>query len=391
MKVVNTIWKRIRSEPPVAAAAVIILFFSLPVLVSIAVRGYVLLPPGYTYTLAVKPLFGLAAIAIDLLLLFFFSIAPVVRLNFHSIITPDLLRKALILLYLLITWICFYIFNHTLNFVSSLLSDPVTTMLGLGSALVDNKLLGVFFLGISGCLGYALTKKEDGVLLKTLSFITMLAIALFYFFIGRREISLMTLCFLLLVKKKKISRTFLAVVLAASAGILVFVLSLRVDTAGSGGSLYGTDSEELSPVAYSAYVVQHATPDIISSFTEVTPLRSKLFPTSISAAYFMEQTGYNDIAAPVLGVGGVTYMYGFIVPIVELLLIGVVARSVTNEYKLKKTPVLRLLLIYMTFKTVNIFRNGEFPIVMIDILLFFILALPAVYLNFQKSDHAKAI
>src|ERR1700756_2682135 len=137
MNIADTIWKRIRYEPPVAAATVIVLFFSLPIIISIVIRGYVLLPPGYTYTLAVKPMFGLAAIAIDLLLLFLFSISPVIRLNFHSIITPDVLRKALILFYFLITWVCFYIFNNTLNFISSLLGAPIATMLGLGGALVD--------------------------------------------------------------------------------------------------------------------------------------------------------------------------------------------------------------------------------------------------------------
>jgi hypothetical protein len=388
MKMIALIWNRIKAEPPIAAATVIIVFFSLPVLVGIAERGYILLPPGYTYTLAVQPLFGIIAILIDLVLLFLFAVSPVVRLNFHSIVTPDIWRKAAIWGYIIITWVCLYIFNARLNFISSLLNDPVATMLSLGSELVDNKLLGEFFLAIGGCLGYALIRKEDGWLLKATGFITMVGIALFYFFVGRREISLMTLCFLLLLKKEKLSRQYLAVVFGVSVAVLIFVLSLRVDAGGSSGSMYATDSEELSPIAYSAYVIQHTTPDVIGSFAGATPLRSKLVPLSISAAFFLKQSGYNDVSAPVLGVGGATYMYGFIIPVIELVLIGMFARSVTNEFKKKKTPVLKLLLIYMTFKTINIFRNGEFPIVMIDILLFFVLSLPALYLNFKKPVYA---
>jgi hypothetical protein len=286
---------------------------------------------------------------------------------------------------LLITWISFAIINAKLNFLSSLLSDPLVTMLNVGGGLVEEKLLKSFFFGIAGCLGFALIKKSDSLLLRFSGFFTMLTIALFYFFVGRREISLMTLCFLLMVKREKISRVYLMIIGGLLVTILIFVLSVRISMQNNTDPLYATDSEELSPIAYSAYVIQHSTPSIGRSFTEVTPLRAKLFRTTISAAYIKTQTGYNDVANPVLGIGGVTYMYGLIVPAIMILTIGVFSRSVTNEYKQKKTPIIKLLLIYMTFKAVNLFRNGEFPIVMIDVILFFILSVPALYLTFTKT------
>ncbi|MEO3408419.1 hypothetical protein AAFN85_31175 [Mucilaginibacter sp. CAU 1740] len=377
--------RKIYSEPPLAAAAVTILFFSLPVIIAIFTRGYILLPAGYTYTLKVYPIYGIAAIVLDLLLIYFFSVSPVIRLRFHSVLTPDVVRILLVLFYLLITWTSFYIINAKLNFVSSLLSDPLATMLNVGGGLVEEKLLKSFFFGISGCLGFALIKDSDSLLLRFSGFMTMLTIALFYFFVGRREISLMTLCFLLMVKREKISRLYLIIIGGLLATILIFVLSVRISMQNNTDPLYATDSEELSPVAYSAYVIQHATPSITRSFTEVTPLRAKLFRTTISAAYIKSQTGYNDVANPVLGIGGVIYMYGFIVPAVMVLIVGAFSRSIAGEYRRKKSPVLKLLLIYMTFKTVNLFRNGEIPIVMIDVILFFILSIPALYLTFTPK------
>jgi len=388
MNAFENIWYKIKTEPPITVAVITIVFFSLPVIISILTNGNILLPSGFTYTIIVGPFYGIAAIMIDLLLIYLFSMSPVIKLNFHSIITPDVVRKFFIVFYMVITWFSFYIINAKLNFFSSLLEDPVMTMLSVGGNLVEEKLLASFFFGISGCIGFALTRKDDGFLLRLASFITMLAIVIFYFFVGRREISLMTLCFMLLSKREKINRTYLIVVGVLSALILITVLSLRLSVQDNDDPLYATNSEELSPVAYSAYVIEHNTPNIIASFTEVTPLRSKLFPTTISAAYMKAQTGYNEDSSPVLGIGGVTYIYGFVVPIIMLLMVGIMTRSVTSEFKLHKTPVLRMLLIFMSFKAINLFRNGEFPIVMIDILLFFILCMPVLYLDFPTRHIA---
>jgi len=388
MNAFENIWYKIKTEPPITVAVITIVFFSLPVIISILTNGNILLPRGFTYTIIVGPFYGIAAIMIDLLLIYLFSMSPVIKLNFHSIITPDVVRKFFIVFYMVITWFSFYIINAKLNFFSSLLEDPVMTMLSVGGNLVEEKLLASFFFGISGCIGFALTRKDDGFLLRLASFITMLAIVIFYFFVGRREISLMTLCFMLLSKREKINRTYLIVVGVLSALILITVLSLRLSVQDNDDPLYATNSEELSPVAYSAYVIEHNTPNIIASFTEVTPLRSKLFPTTISAAYMKAQTGYNEDSSPVLGIGGVTYIYGFVVPIIMLLMVGIMTRSVTSEFKLHKTPVLRMLLIFMSFKAINLFRNGEFPIVMIDILLFFILCMPVLYLDFPTRHIA---
>jgi len=388
VKAIESLWYKIKTEPPLLVSVLTILFFSLPVIISILTSGRVVLPSGFTYKSGVGAFYGSVAIAIDLFLLYFFSISPVLRLNFHSIITPDVIRKFFILFYIAITWVSFYIIDARLDFVHSLLDDPITTMLNVGSSLIEEKLLASFFFGISGCISFALTRKDDGILLRAASFITMLAIVLFYFFVGRREISLMTLCFFLLSKREKINRSYLIIVGVIAVAIFITVLSLRLSMQDNNDPLYATNSEELSPVAYSAYVIAHTLPNIPASFTEVTPLRSKLFPTTISAAYMKAQSGYSDDASPVLGIAGVTYMYGFIVPVILLIMVGIVVRSVTYEFKRHKTAVLRMLLIFVSFKAVNLFRNGEFPIVMIDILLFFILCLPILYLNF--SNHKPA-
>jgi hypothetical protein len=378
------LFQKIRTEPPVAAAFVTIAFFSLPVLFSLVTTGFIQLPAGYTYTKSVQPVFGLLAIVVDLALVYLFSKSPVVKLYFHSIVTPDFVRKLLIVSYIAITWFSLYTINAKLDFINSLLDDPLITMLKVGTDIVEENLLRSFFLGISGCIAFALIRSDDGIVLRAAGLFTAIAIVIFYFFIGRREISLMTLCFLLLTKRDKIGKGYAIAVGAVLIAILVVVLSLRVSMQDNSDPLYATDSEELSTVGYSAYVVQSATPDIIGSFTQVTPLRAYLYPTTISAAYIKSQTGYSDTAAPVLGIGGVTYMYGFIIPVIMLMMMGCFFRSVTNEFKSKHTPALKLLLIFVTFKAFNFFRNGEFPIVIMDTIKFFLLALPAFYLNFKQ-------
>lgn len=379
---------KIKREPPLAAAFLTISVFSVPVIISIVTKGYLLLPGGYTYTLIVNPLFGLAAILLNLLLLYIFSISPILKLRFHSLITPHYVRKFVILCYVGISWLCFYVFNAKLNFISSLISDPAATMLSVGGDMVEQKLLASFFFGMSGCIGYALLDKRDGLLLKTVVYATMLTIVLFYFFIGRREICLMTLCFFLLARKSNISRGYLVVVGSITGVILVSILALRLSLQDNDQAMFASDSEELSPMAYSAYIIQHNTPDIPGSFVGVTPVRMHILKTTIASAYVQNQTGWKDDANnPVLGIGGITYMYGFVVPVLMLLVLGIIIRSVTNEFRQKKTPILKLLVIYMTFKTFNLFRNGEFPLTSIDIVLFLILCLPALFLTFGDGDH----
>jgi hypothetical protein len=384
----SAIITKIKNEPPLAAAFLTIAVFSLPVLINICTRGAVLLPSGYTYTLSAKPLFGFIAIAIDLFLLYLFSVSPIVKMGFHNIIAPGSVRKLLILLYIAISWLSFYVFNAKLNFISSLISDPAATMLSVGGDMVEQKLLASFFFGMSGCIGYALLDEHDPALLRFSTYITMFIIVLFYFFIGRREISLMTLSFLLLVRRSKISRTYLIVVGCITFTILISILALRLSFQDSDQSMFATDSEELSPVAYSAYIIENTPPVFFKSFTEVTPIRMHLLHTTIASAYVKNQTGYNDDANnPVRGIGGITYMYGFIVPIMMLLILGILVRSITNEFRVKKTPLLKLLVIYLTFKSFNLFRNGEFPVTSIDIILFILLCLPALFLTFEARKH----
>src|ERR1700761_7418895 len=119
------LWYKIKTEPPVTVAVITIAFFSLPVLVSILATGHILLPSGFTYKIVVGALYGVIVIILDLLLIYLFSLSPVLALNFHVIDAPDRLRKFFIIFYLAITWFSFYVINARLNFFSSLLDDPV--------------------------------------------------------------------------------------------------------------------------------------------------------------------------------------------------------------------------------------------------------------------------
>jgi hypothetical protein len=196
----------------------------------------------------------------------------------------------------------------------------------------------------------------------------------------------MTLCILFVLKRDKISRGYLIIVGVFIVAIIVSILSLRYGD--DNGSMLSTNSEELSPVAYSAYIIQKTTPDIIGSFTQATLLRPYLVPSDISVAFFKADSGFNDPATPVLGIAGVTYMYGFIIPFLTVFLFGSFFRTVSREFQKKKSPAIKLLLIYVVFRAFNLFRNGEFPVVTIDTIKFFILMIPALYLKFEDKQVA---
>lgn len=382
--VFNSFLLKLKREPPFAAAVITIFIFTCPVLVSILTTGSILLPAGYTSSIVVAPVYGLFALIINITLLFIFGTAPVFKANFQSIIAPDFLRKALIYLYLALTFFSFYIINAKLDFINSLLEDPIYTMIKVGGELGDDNLLRYYFYGISGCIGFALVQKQDGIFIKSASFICMIIIVLFYFFIGRREVCIMSLCFLFLLKRDKISRAYLFIIGFFIVAVIVSVLTLR--TGDDSSSMFSTNSEELSTVAYSSYVIEKTTPDIIKSFTEATLLRAYLIPTDISSAFVKSSSGYSDAGAPVLGIAGITYMYGFIIPFITVFLFGSFFRTISNEFQKKKTPIIKLLLIYVVFRSFNLFRNGEFPVVTLDMIKFFILLLPALYLKFDNKQ-----
>jgi preprotein translocase subunit SecG len=374
---------KLKRQPPFAAAFLTIFIYTCPVLVSIITAGSILLPSGYTSTLVVKPIYGIIAILIDVILLSIFGFTPIFKTHFLSIITPDFVRKLLIYGYMLLTFVSLYIINAKLDFINSLLADPVITMLKAGASLGDGNLLRYFFYGISGCIAFALIKKDDSFFLRSLGFICMLSIVLFYFFIGRREICVMAICILFFLKREKISSAYMLIIGIVIAAVLVFVLSLR--SGDDSGSMFSTNSEELSPVAYSAYIVQKTTPDVLGSFTGATILRAYLIPNDISVAFFMTDAGYSDPATPVLGIGGITYMYGFIIPFITVFILGCFCNTVSFEYQKTKSAVIKLLLIYLVFRAFNLFRTGEFPLVTLDTLKFFILMLPALYLRFESK------
>jgi len=267
--------------------------------------------------------------------------------------------------------------------INSLLDDPILTMLKVGGDLGENNVLRYYFYGIAGCVGFALVRKDDGFFIKAVSFICMLAIVLFYFFIGRREVCVMTLCFLFLLKRDKISRTYIFIVGILITAIIVFVLVLR--SGDDSSSMFATNSEEMSSIAFSSYVIQKKSPNVVESLTGATLLRAYLVPDDISTVFTKTDSGYSDPGSPVLGIAGITYMYGFIIPCLTVFLFGSFFRTVSNEFQKKKSPIIKLLLIYVVFRAFNLFRNGEFPVVTLDMLKFFILLIPALYLQFKDE------
>ncbi len=382
-RVFYTFLQKCKREPPFAAACLTIFIFTCPVLVSIITTGAILLPSGYTSETVVPPVYGFAAMAINLILLFILGTAPIFNARFQSIVTPDFFRKVLIYIYIGLTFYSLYVINAKLDFINSLIADPIVTMLKVGGDLGEDNLLHYFYYGMSGCIAFALVKNDDGIFLRVASYVCMVAIVLFYFFIGRREVCVMALCILFLLRAKRISRTAVLITGAFIVGVIVFVLSLRAGD--NNGSMFATNSEELSPVAYSSYVIQKTSPDVAGSFTNATFLRAYLNPLGISVEFFKGNSGYSDPATPVLSIAGITYMYGFIVPFLTVLIFGSFFRTVCNEFQKKKTPIIKLLLIYAVFRAFNLFRNGEFAVVEMDTIKFFVLLLPALYLKFDNQ------
>jgi hypothetical protein len=382
-RVFYTFLQKCKREPPFAAACLTIFIFTCPVLVSIITTGAILLPSGYTSETVVPPVYGFAAMAINLILLFILGTAPIFNARFQSIVTPDFFRKVLIYIYISLTFYSLYVINAKLDFINSLIADPIVTMLKVGGDLGEDNLLHYFYYGMSGCIAFALVKNDDGIFLRVASYVCMVAIVLFYFFIGRREVCVMALCILFLLRAKRISRTAVLITGAFIVGVIVFVLSLRAGD--NNGSMFATNSEELSPVAYSSYVIQKTSPDVAGSFTNATFLRAYLNPLDISVEFFKGNSGYSDPATPVLSIAGITYMYGFIVPFLTVLIFGSFFRTVCNEFQKKKTPIIKLLLIYTVFRAFNLFRNGEFAVVEMDTIKFFVLLLPALYLKFDNQ------
>ena len=382
-EIFNSFLFKLKREPPFAAAVLTVVIFTVPVLISIVTRGIILLPSGYTSGITVEPIYGLIALIINIILLFIFGTAPVFDAGFQHIVAPNWVRKLLIYFYIGLTFVSFYIINAKLNLISSLIEDPILTMLKVGGDLGEENVLRYYFYGIGGCIGFALVQKDDGIFIRAISFICMVSIVLFYFFLGRRETSIMTLCFLFLLKREKISRKYIFIIGLVVIAMIVFVLSIRAGD--DNGSMLSTNSEELSSVGYSSYVIQKTSPDVIKSLTEVSLLRIYLIPTSISEAFIKTESGYSDPGAPVLGIAGVTYMYGFVIPFITVLIFGTFFRTISREFQKKKTPIIKLLLIYVVFRSFNLFRNGELPLVTLDMIKFFILISPAIFLKFSAK------
>jgi hypothetical protein len=267
----------------------------------------------------------------------------------------------------------------------SIIEDPLFTLISSGTNLEQENLLRYFFLGFSSFIGFALLSDEDPFVFKFLiSTLTFLTIIL-YFFLGRREITAMCICFYFLLRKGELGM-FLKILLSVLVlGSIITVLALRSSDYND-NFVFSTASEELSTLGFSSYVIANEDIEFIQSFTKVTFLRPYLYSDGISAEFIRKETNYIGSGSPVIGIAGITFMYGFIIPIITLIILGSLFKTISIEYSKKKTSALKLLLIFVTFKTFNLFRNGEFPIVILDVVKFLILCSPAIFLKFKNTN-----
>lgn len=361
---------------PVIVGGLTVAAFSIPVLLSIGLHGRVLVPPGWTRELRVSVEAGLIAILVNLIFLAILAKAPVWRPRVPTLPALRTARRTVALGYALVSLLSFAVMAWRLEMVPMLLSNPLLGILSFGARLGEEKLLLFFFLGLSIFIGQALLTPADPRWLRWGYRSAVVLSLLFYVLLGRREIVLLSLCLLLLTAGTldlRSPRTYLYFGLPL---LLLIVLGItRLDDASD----FGLAAEELSPVALSAYVIEHDVPVSLSQLPGGTFLRFALpGQKGISVTFFMHEVDSGDNPTPVLGLAGIAYQYWFVFHLAFAWLLAVAAKSAWGIYLATNAQVLRVLGVFLSFKVFNFFRNGELPIVFLDIVMFGVLILPAL-------------
>lgn len=374
---------------PVLVASLTVLAFSVPVLASIVLHERVIVPDGWTRALRVSSEAGLLAVLINLCFLAVLATAPTYQVRIRSVWSHTAARRTVALGYALVSLLSFAVMVVRLDMVPMLLSNPLLGILSFGARLGEEKLLLFFFLGMAVFIGKTLVDARDPGWLRWSYTLVTAGSLVFYLLLGRREIVLLCLCFMMLSARTldfKVARTYVYF------GVpLLLLIALGVGRLNDATD-FGLNAEELSPVALSAYVLEHETPVSFSRLPEGTVLRISIPGLkAISQNYFMHEVDSGDLPTPVLGLAGIAYLHWFFFHVVFVWLLGVAAKSVWNTYLVADSETMRVLAVFLSFKTFNLFRNGELPIVTLDILMFAVLVTPALLVAAQAADSEVAL
>jgi hypothetical protein len=374
---------------PVLVACLTIFAFSAPVLASILLHDRVVVPDGWTRALRVSPQAGLLAILINLCFLAVLVTAPAYRLQLPSWRGGAGVRRMVALGYAVTSVLSFAVMAIRLDMLPMLLSNPLLGVISFGARLGEEKLLLFFFLGMAVFIGKALIDDRDPGWLRWSYAVVTAGSLVFYLLLGRREIVLLCLCFMMLTARTLDFRSVRTYVYFGVPLLLLMALGL---SRLSDSADFGLNAEELSPVALSAYVLEHEAPVALARLPEGTFLRMTVPGLkAISQNYFMHEVDSGDLPTPVLGLAGIAYLYWFFFHVIFVWLLGVAAKSAWKTYLEADSQVMRVLAVFLSFKIFNLFRNGELPIVSLDIVMFAVLIAPALLVAVRAPAPARAV
>ena len=119
----------------------------------------------------------------------------------------------------------------------------------------------------------------------------------------------------------------------------------------------------------------------------ITPLRLLGLegkPKTVSSEIFLDKFGSVNSFNPVVGLAGVIYYYNFY-PFLLLLILSVYAKIILYNYNIHRTYPYRLLVFFLSYKSFILFRDGEIPIIMLDIIMFNIMIFPALIIKWRNN------
>lgn len=364
--------------------------YSVPVILSLILHGSALVPREWLKRGDVDIFVVLYSLALFWFFCFIFLITPgvIIRKPVCNSVFSSSYRKILLILYIIIGYAClFYIGNKT-DFYSSVIGDPILTLLSFGGVLIREKLLLHSFLLFTAFIAYSILDKSDSVFFRLTVYFLCFLVIVFLFFTGRRENVLLVIAMMFFAKKNRVSLVEYISLFIFGLSIIIVVLSLRLSVINTGDN-FGLDAEELSPLAVSAYIVEHNDTDISKSLEGSTVLRL-IFPErskSISAWYMYYVEGNeSEQAGPVVGLIGSSHLFGYVLPFIQVIVFAFFCHSISKSYHLYRTPPVRVLEVFLAFKTFNLFRNGEFPIVSLDVIMFFCIVYPAILVGYKCTN-----
>lgn len=376
-------------EPQRFLPFLIVVAFSITAIINAIVNdGMALLPESCFYGKAISYTYIFYSIVF---FLFFFSLyyfAPYPKILVKKLFISKGIMRIIILFYAIISIFSLITIVNRSNLFSLIMNDGIAfTMLSLGAKVSDEHLMLYVFLLFTILISYALIenlgKSKIDLLVKSfISFILFLIIILF-FIMGRRGFFLFFVSSIILMtptfRRWSKSYFFISTVIILIIIYSIFILSVR--SVSVGGSFI--TSEELSPVTISSYILSGHT-SIENSFLYITPLR--MFITnyaSISSEYFSTISQSMKVT-PVIGLVGVAH-YFFIPVVVYLLFLGGVVNYIYFWFKREKTNIIRLLLVFFIYKSMIIFRDGEIPIMSLDLLMFIFIIFPVLFLGVKDN------